>query len=258
MREPQASKGHNFEKEVFQRKAWRKEIDFFCLLSGCQGYCRKGTLPCVKTFVEKWDKHGVQARAAEEFQSATTLMAESKEELKSLWIKVKEESEKAGLKLNIKKTKIMASSPISSVQLSCSVVSNSLRPHEPQHARPPCPSPTPRVHPNPGPLSQWCHPTISSSVVPFSSCPQFFPASGSFPMSQLFTSGGRSIGVSASGSPSNTQDWSPLGWTGWISLQSKGLSRVFSNTTVQKHQFFCTQLSLESKFHIHTWPQEKP
>ena len=114
-----------------------------------------------------------------------------------------------------------------------------LRPDEPQHARPPCPSPTPGVHPNPCPLSRWCHPTISSSVVPFSSCLQSFPASGSFQMSQLFTSGGQSIGVSASTSvlPVNTQDWSPLVWTGWISLQSKGLSRVFSNTTVQKQQF---------------------
>ena len=131
----------------------------------------------------------------------------------------------------------------SSVQL---VVSNSLWPHEPQHARPPCPSPTPGAYPNSCPLSQWCHPTISSSVIPFSSCPQPFPASGSFQMSQLFTSGGQSIGVSASTSVllMNTQDWSPLGWTGWISLQSKGLSRVFSNTTVQKHQFFSTQLSL--------------
>ena len=112
--------------------------------------------------------------------------------------------------------------------------------------RPPCPSPTPGVHPNPCPLSRWCHPTISTSVVPFSSCPQSFPASGSFPVSQLFASGGQSIGVSAWTSvlPMNTQDWFPLGWTGWISLQSKGLSRVFSNTTVQKHQFFCAQLSL--------------
>ena len=134
----------------------------------------------------------------------------------------------------------------SSVQFSHSVVSNSLRPHEPQHTRPPCPSPTPRVHPNSCPLSGWCHPTISSSVVPFSSCPQSFPASGSFQMSQPFTTGGQSIGVSASASvlPMNTQDWSPLGWTGLISLQSKGLSRVFSNTTVQNHQFFGTQLSL--------------
>ena len=120
-----------------------------------------------------------------------------------------------------------------SVQFSLSVVSNSLWHHEPQHTRPPCPSPTPRVHPNPCPLSRWCHPTISFSVVPFSSCPQSFPASGSFQMSQLFTSGGQSIGVSASTSvlPMNTQDWSPLGWTSWISLQSKGLSRVLSNTT---------------------------
>ena len=133
-----------------------------------------------------------------------------------------------------------------SVQFSHSVMSDALQPHEPQHARPPCPSPTPRVYPNSCPLSPWCHPTISSSVVPFSSCPQSFPASGSFPMSQLFASSGQSIGVSASTSvlPMNTQDWSPLGWTGWISLQSKELSRVCSNNTVQKHQFFGAQLSL--------------
>ena len=141
-----------------------------------------------------------------------------------------------------------------SVQFSFSVVSDSLGPHEPQHARPPCPSPAPGVHPNPCPLSRWWHATISSSVVPFSSCPQFFPASGAFQMSQPSASGGQSIGVSASTSvlPVNTQDWSPLGWTGWISLQSKGLSRVFSNTTVQKHQFFGSQLSLWSNSHIHT------
>ena len=140
-----------------------------------------------------------------------------------------------------------------------SVVSDSLRPHESQHTRPPCPSPTPGVYSNSCPLSQWCHPTISSSVVPFSSCPQSFPASGSFPMSQLFSWGGQSIGASASASvlPLNTQDWS-LGWTGGISLQSKGLSRVFSNTTVQKHQFFGAQLSSQSNSHIHTWPLEKP
>ena len=126
------------------------------------------------------------------------------------------------------------------------IVSDSLWPQELQHSRPPCPSPTPGVYPEPCQSSQWCHPTISSSVIPFSSCPQSFPASGSFQMSQLFSSGGLSIGVSASASvlPMNTQGWSPLGWTGWISLQSKGLSRVFSNTTVQKHQFFGIQLSL--------------
>ena len=124
----------------------------------------------------------------------------------------------------------------------------------------PCQSPTPKVHPNSCPLSHWCHPIISSSVVPFSSCPQSFPASGCFSVSQLFASGGQSIAVLASTSvlPVNTQDWSPLGWTGWISLQSKGLSRVFSNTIVQKHQFFGTQLSLQSNSHIHTWPLEKP
>ena len=133
----------------------------------------------------------------------------------------------------------------SSAQSSRSVVSDSLRPHELQHARPPCPSPTPRVYSNSCPSSQWCHPAISPSVIPFSSCPQSLPASGSFPMSQLFTWGGQSIGVSALASvlPVNTQDWSLLEWTGWISLQSKGLSRVFSNTTVQKHQFFGAQLS---------------
>ena len=148
----------------------------------------------------------------------------------------------------------------SSVQFSRSVVSDSLPPHELQHARPPCPSPTPGVHPNSCPLSWWCHPAISSSVVPFSSCPQSLPASDSFPMSQLFAWGGQSIGVSALASvlPKNTQDWSPLEWTSWISLQSKGLSRVFSNTTVQEHQFFGAQLSSQSNSHIHTWPLEKP
>ena len=137
-------------------------------------------------------------------------------------------------------------SGFSSVQFSHSVLSDSSQLHELQHARPPCPSPTTRVYPNPCPLCPWCHPTFSSSVVPFSSCPQSFPASGSFQMSQVFASGGQSIGVSDSTSvlPINTQDWSPLGWTGWISLQSKELSRVFSNTTVQKHQFFSAQPSL--------------
>ena len=145
-------------------------------------------------------------------------------------------------------------------QFSCSVVSDSLRPYESQHARPPCPSLTPRVHSNSCPSSWWCHPAISFSVIPFSSCSQSLPASGSFPMSQLVTWGGQSTGVSASVLvlPMNTQDWSPLGWTGWISLQSKGLSRVFSNTTVQKHQFFGAQLSSHSNSPIHTWPLEKP
>ena len=146
------------------------------------------------------------------------------------------------------------------LQFSSSVVSDSLRPHESQHARPPCPSPTPRVYSNSCPSSGWCHPTISSSVVPFSSCPQSLPASQSFPMSQLVTWGGQSIGISASASvlPMNTQDWFPLGWTGWIFLQFKGLSRVFSNTTVQKYQFFGVQLSSQPNSHMHTWPQEKP
>ena len=135
---------------------------------------------------------------------------------------------------------------ISSVQFSHSVMSDTLWPHESQHAGPPCPSQTPWVHSKSCPLSWWCHPAISPSVIPFSSCPQSLPASESFPMSQLFAWGGQSNGVSASASvlPMNTQDWSHLGWTGWISLQSKGLSRVFSNTTVQKHPFFGTQLSL--------------
>ena len=148
----------------------------------------------------------------------------------------------------------------SSVQFSHSVMSDSLRPHELQHTRPPCPSPTPGVHSNSHPLSRWCHPAISSSVVPFSSCSQSFPASGSFQISQLFPSGGQSNGVAASKSvlPINTHDWSPSEWTGWISLQSKGLSRVSSNTTVQKHQFFGAQLSSQSNSHIHTWPLEKP
>ena len=147
-----------------------------------------------------------------------------------------------------------------SVQFSHSVMSNSLRPHESQHARPPCPSPAPGVHSNSRPLSRWCHPVISSSGVPFSSCPQSLPASESFPMSQHFARGSQSTGVSASASllPKNTQGWSPWEWTGWISLQSKGLSRVFSSTTVQKHQFFGTQLSSQSNSHIHTWPLEKP
>ena len=144
--------------------------------------------------------------------------------------------------------------------ISRSVMSNSLRPHESQHSRPPCPSPTPRARSDSHPLSQWCHPAISSSVVPFSSCPQSLPASESFPMSQLFTWGAQSTGVSALTSflPMKTQDWSPLEWTAWMSLQSKGLSRVFSNTTVQKHQFFSAQPSDGwSNSHIHTWLLEK-
>ena len=136
-------------------------------------------------------------------------------------------------------------------------MSDSLWPHGPQHARAPCPSTTTRVYSNSCPLSWWCHPTISFSVVPFSFCLQSFPASGSFQMSQFFTSGSQSIGVSASASvlPMNIQDWSPLGWTGWLSLQSKGLSRVFSSTTVQNHQYFIAQVSLRSNSHIHTWQQ---
>ena len=146
------------------------------------------------------------------------------------------------------------------VQFSRSVVSDSLRPHVMGKTRLNYPSPTLRAYSNSCPSSQWCHPIISSSVVPFSSHLQSFLASGSFQRSQFFTSGGQSIGVSASVSvlPMNTQDWSPLGWTGWISLQSKGLSRVFSNTAVQKHQLFPAQIAFYSNSHIHTWPLEKP
>ena len=147
-----------------------------------------------------------------------------------------------------------------SLHFSRSVMSDSLWPHGLQHARPPCPSPTPGVYSNSCPSSQWCHPAISSSVIPSSSCPQSLPASESFPMSQLFTWGSQSIGVSAITSflPKKSQGWSPSEWTGWISLQSKGLSRVFCNTTVQKHQFFGAQLSSQSDSHIHTWLLEKP
>ena len=147
-----------------------------------------------------------------------------------------------------------------SVQFSRSVVSDSLRPYESQHARPPDPSSSPGVHSDSRPPSQWCHPAISSSAVPFSSCPQFLPASGSFPMRQLFAWDGQSTGVSvlASSLPKKSQGWSPSEWTGWISLQSKGLSRVFSNTTVQNNQFFGTWLSSQSNSHIYTWRLEKP
>ena len=153
-----------------------------------------------------------------------------------------------------------SSRKFSSVQFSRSLVSDSLRPHESQYAQASLSITNPRVYSNSHPSRWWYHPAISSSVVPFSSCPQSLPASGSFPMSQLFAWGGQSIGVSASTSvlPMNTRDWSPLEWTDWISLQSKGLSRVFSNTTVQKHQFFSAQLSSQSNSHIHTWPLEKP
>ena len=148
----------------------------------------------------------------------------------------------------------------SSVQFSHSVVSSSFQPHELQHARPPRLSPTTGVHSDSRPLSLWCHSAISSSVVPFSSCPQSLPASESFLMSQLFAWGGQSTGASALASflPKKSQGWSPSEWTGWISLQSKGLSRVFSNTTIQKHQFFGAQPSSQSNSHIHTWPLEKP
>ena len=144
------------------------------------------------------------------------------------------------------------------VQFSCSVVSDSLQPHGLQHTRLPCPSPTPGACSNSCPSSLWYHPTISSSALPFSFCLESFPASGSLPMSQFLTSGDQSIGTSASVLPMNIEYWFPLGLIGLISLQSKGLSRVFSNTTVQKHNFFSAQLSLESNSHIHTWLLEKP
>ena len=164
------------------------------------------------------------------------------------------ESETIDLGLTELRTKM-----VSSVQFIRSVMSDSLWPHELQHARTPCPLPSPGVHLDSRPSSQWCHRAMSSSVIPFSSCPQSLPASESFPMSQLFTWGGQSIGVSALASfiPKNTQGWSSE-CIGWISLQSKGLSRVFSNTTVQKHQFFSAQPSSQSNSHIHTWPLEKP
>ena len=153
-----------------------------------------------------------------------------------------------------------ATRKFSSVQFSRSLMSDSLWPHEAQQARPPCPSPTPRVYSNSCPLSRWCHPAVSSSVLPFSACLQSFPPSGSFTMNQFFTWGGQSIGVSASASvlPMTILDWFPLRLTDFIFLQSKGLSRVFSNTTVQKHQFFSIQVSLWSISHICTWLQEKP
>ena len=154
----------------------------------------------------------------------------------------------------------IVSHTINSVQFSHSVMSDSLQPHGLQQARLPCPSPTPGAYSNSCPSNQWCHPTISSSVIPFSPCLQSFPESGSFPLNQLFTSGGQSIGASASASvlPMNTQDWSSLGWTDWISLLSKGLSRVFSNITVQKHPFLRAQPSLCSYPHIHTCLCEIP
>ena len=165
------------------------------------------------------------------------------------------------VRCSVLKWQLSQDSWFSSVHFSCSVMSDALRPHESQDTRPPCPSPTPGVHSDSHPSSRWCHPAISSSVVPFS-CPQSLPASGSFPMSTLCMRWPKywsfSFSISPSVLPVNTQDWSPLGWTGWISLQSKGLSRVFSNTTVQKHQFFGTQPSTQSNSHIHTWPQEKP
>ena len=149
---------------------------------------------------------------------------------------------------------------LSSVQFSHSVMSDSLQPHESHHARPPCPSPTPRAHSHSYPSSQWCHPAMPFSVVPLSSCHQSLPASESFPMSQHFASGGQITGVSSLVSflPKKFQGRSSSEWTGWISLQSKGLSRVFFNTTIQKHQFFGAQPSSQSNSHIHTWPQEKP
>ena len=222
-----------------------------CSPCGCKDavYCHPAYLTYKQSTSREmlgWRKHKLESRFWRRninnlrYTDDTTLMAENDEELKSLLMKVKEESEKVGLKLNIKKIRIMLSRPVSPQirsEISRSVVSDSLWPHESQHTRPPCPSPTPGVHSDSCPPSQWCHPAISSSVVPFSSCPQSFPASESFPMSQLFAWGGQSTGVSASASflPKKSQGWSPSEWTGWISFQSRGLSRVFSNTTVQRH-----------------------
>ena len=159
---------------------------------------------------------------------------------------------------NLKSEYMLQSTSVqfTSVSQSCPT----LWPHGLQHARPPCPSPAPGVYSNSCPLSWWCHPAISSSVIPFFFRLQSFPASGFFPINKFFTSDGQSIGVAASASvlPMNIQDWSPLGWTGWISLQSRGLSRVFSNTAIQKHQFFSAQLSSQSNSYIHTWLLEKP
>ena len=159
----------------------------------------------------------------------------------------------------VRKVSLLLKHPLSFSSVQFNSVAQScptLWPHESQHTRPPCLSSTPGVYSNLCPSSRWCHSAISSSVVPFSSCLQSLPASGSFPLSQLLAWGGQSTGVSASTSvlPMNTQDWFPLGWTGWMSLQSKGLSRVFPNTTVQEHQFFGAQISSQSNSHIHTWP----
>ena len=178
--------------------------------------------------------------------------------LKIINHKSKEQKKKGGGEDLQKQAPINKMKIRTSVQFSRSVVSNSLRPHESQHARPPCPSQTPGAYSNSSSSSRWWHPAISSSFIPFSSCPRSLPISGSFPMSQLFAWGGQSIGASASASvlPMNTQNWSPLRWTGWISLQSKGLSRVFSSTIVQRHQLFSTQLSSQSNSLIHPWPLE--
>ena len=174
-------------------------------------------------------------------------------------MKVKEESEKVSIKLNIQKIKIMASGPINSVQFSLSVLSDSSQHHGPQHTRPPCPSPIPRVYSNTSPLSRWCHPTISSSVISFSSCLQSFPESGSFQMSQLFPSGGQTTGLSASTSVllMNTQNWSPVGWTGWFSLPVQGTLKSLLQHHSPKHQFFGTQPSLWSDSPFGTWLLEK-
>ena len=203
----------------------------------------------------KWVSSSHQVAKLLEFQQTLNKIISEKSISRSIIIKMVRTTKKKNLQNSQRKTVYNTS-----VQFSRSVMSDSLQPHESQHARLPCPSQTPGVYSNSCPSSRGCHPAISSSVVPFSSCPQSLPASGSFPMSQLFAWDGQSTVISASASvlPMNTQDWSPLGWTGWISLLSKGLSRVFSNTTVQKHQFFGAQLSSQSNSHIHTWPLEKP
>ena len=210
----------------------------YVIVLACLGCCNKHyRLEILKEWVLVLSKYKVFLELIHFSNSLTT--SHLKGLLKYLWLKV--------------------ALQFSSVQFSRSVVSDSLWPHESQHARPPCPSPTPGVHSDSHPSNQWCHPAISSSVVPCSSCLQSFPASESFPMSQLYAWGGQSTGISALASflPKKSQGLSSSEWTGWISLQSKGLSRAFSNTTVQMHQFFGTQPSSQFNSHIHTWPQEK-
>ena len=227
----------------------------------------KGTISKVKSQTSEWEKIMANEATDKEliskiYKQLMQLNTRKVNNIIQKWAKeLNRHFSKEDIQMANKHMKRLPTSLIiSSVQFSCSVVSDSLRPHESQHAMPPYPSPTPGVHSDSRPSSQWCHSAISFSVVPFSSCPQSLPASESFTMSQLFTWGGQSTGVSALASvlPKKSQGWSPSEWTVWISLQFKGLSRVFSNTTVQKHQFFGAQPSSQSNSHIHMWPQETP